>query len=288
MVWIRELEKLGWGTVESTQPDRVSLNGKGVNLTFIKGQGVAMVNSLSVRLPIDTYMREGRFMVPFSFVAKALGYQYDLTIRPVVTISTQPPSAAVSGGGSLTGRVVYNGSGVSGVTVRAVDKTFTVIKNAVATTDKDGNYTISGLPDGEYMAYVYAGDNPGYFNRASKPARVTGAQEAELEPIALGKLVTPISPPVGAKSVALSNDSLLISWRPIEGAARYKLVIEEPGSEQPVYRTEGAEPEARVPAKHLRSGRTYEAHVTALDRKEAFLGGTAGAGGAPWTFTTKR
>jgi hypothetical protein len=88
MVWIRDLEKLGWGTIETPQPDRISLKAKSVTLTFIKGQGVALVNSLAVRLPIDTYMRAGQFMVPLSFVAKALGYQFDLAVKPVVTIGT--------------------------------------------------------------------------------------------------------------------------------------------------------------------------------------------------------
>lgn len=290
MVWIRDLEKLGWGTVESPQPDRISLRNKSdITLTFLKGQGVAMVNSLSVRLPIDTYMRDGRFMVPLSFVAKALGYEYDMATKPVVTISTTPKaSVQITNSNTLRGSVTYNGAGMPGIIVRAVDKSFTVIKDAYSRTDSKGSYAISGLPDGDYMAYVYTGDNPSFFNRASKQVQARGGQVYDLEPIALGRIVAPVTPAVGAKRLSLSHDSVTFKWKPVDGAVRYKLVIKQPLSQQQAYTMETRQPEAHVPTKALRPGLTYEAQVTALDKNDQFLGGTAGTGGTPWTFTTSR
>lgn len=283
MIWIRELEKLGWGTVESPQPDRISLRGKNVTLTFIKGEGVAMVNSLSVRLPIDTYLRDGQFMVPLSFVAKALGYHYELAFKPVVTIISAPPKAGSTN--QIRGRVTHNGAGVQGVTVRAVDKSFTVVRGASAKTDLQGAYSIGDLPDGEYMAYVYTGDNPSFFNRASEPVQVRSGRTYDAKPIALGRIITPVTPKPGTQAAALGNDSLLVSWKAIDGAAGYSLIIRDRDTEKQVYKCESQKPECRVPVKSLRTGKSYEVQVTALSGSGEFLGGTAGEGGTPWTFT---
>ncbi|MCX8053131.1 MAG: stalk domain-containing protein, partial [Armatimonadetes bacterium] len=155
MVWLRDLEKLGWGTVESSSPERVTFRGKGVTLTFTKGQGIALINSLAVNLPINVYLREGKLMVPLSFVAKALGFDYQCIERPVVTITTELTKSVAKRTNTLQGTVTYNGSGIEGVIVRAVGPDFTVIKNAVARTDPNGEYKIEGLADGTYLAYVY-------------------------------------------------------------------------------------------------------------------------------------
>jgi len=288
MIWIRDLEKLGWGTVESTDPDRVSFKSKSVTLTFVKNHGVAMVNSLAVRLPIDTYTRNGKFMVPLSFVAKALGYQYDFALRPVASVSTTAQTDVEKTRNTLQGKVTYGGVGVSGIVVRVVDKNFVVIDGALAKTDANGQYVISDLPDGEYMVYVYTGDNPAFFNRASKLVRVAGGETRSVDPIPLGRIVTPLTPAIGAEHVSLSNDSIVFAWKPIDKAAKYKLVIRESGSDKQVYSTESTKPEVHVSTKKFRPGTSYEAQVTALDTNGEFLGGTAGAGGKPWKFTTAR
>ncbi len=199
MIWVRDLEKLGWGTVDQSQPDRISFKGKNVVLTFTKGQDIAMVNSLSVRLAIDTYTRDGKFMVPLSFVAKALGYDYDLSIRPVALVTTSPAAAPVRAGNALNGRVIYNGCGVGGAVVRAVTPDFTIIKNARTKTDADGNFRIDGLADGAYKAYVYKGDNPRYFNRDSEVVTLKGGRTAQLEEMSLGQILAPLNPKSGAK-----------------------------------------------------------------------------------------
>ena len=96
-------------------PDQIVFKGKSVTLSFTKGQSVAMVNSLPVKLPVDTYTREGRLMVPLSFVAKALGYDYECVQKAVATIMTnpvKPESPKLTN--TLDGMVIYNGEGVAG------------------------------------------------------------------------------------------------------------------------------------------------------------------------------
>ncbi|MGC8861369.1 MAG: stalk domain-containing protein [Armatimonadota bacterium] len=288
MVWVRDLEKLGWGTVEASSPDRVTFRGKGVTLSFTKDQGVAMVNSLAVQLPINVYLRDGRLMVPLSFVAKALGFDYQCQERPVATIVTEPPKTPARTYNTLQGVVTYNGAGVGGVIVRAVDPDFTVIRNAVARTDPNGDYKIEGLPDGTYMAYVYIGDNPAYFNRASGAVEVKGGGVFQVPPIALGRVLLPVRPKPGSELGPAPKGTIGFAWTTCDGASVYKLTIRKRGSDKPIYEVTTPKAAAEVRASLFTPGATYEAEVRAENEKGEFLGGTAGPGGKPWTFSASR
>jgi hypothetical protein len=288
MVWLRDLEKLGWGTVESPSPNRVVFKGNGVTLSFTKGEGVAMVNSLSVQLPINTYLRDGRLMVPLSFVAKALGYGYECVERPVAMITTTPPKIESPVLNTLQGTVTYNGKGVDGIIVRAVDPKFRVIKNAVARTDPNGDYKIDGLPDGIYMAYVYTGDNPGYFNRASSPVEAKGGGVFEVPPIRLGKVISPIKPKPGSTVRLTQSGYLSFAWTPCEDVITYKITIKKRGTDKIVFRLTTTKPSADVSTAVFLPGASYEIEITAENANGEFLGGTAGTGSKPWTFSTTK
>ncbi len=288
MVWLRDLERLGWGTIEASSPDRVTFTGKGVTLSFSKGQGVALINSLAVNLPINVYLREDKLMVPLSFVAKALGFDYQCVERPVATILTEPPKPVARTTNTLQGTVTYNGSGVGGVIVRAVDADYTVVKNAAAKTDAKGNYRIEGLPDGTYRAYVYAGDNPAYFNRDSEPIELKGGSVLQVRPISLGRVLLPTKPKPGSELEPAQKGMIGFSWTACEGAAAYKLTITRKGGQKAIYEVSTPQPSVSVPASLFALGTTYEAQVSAANASGDYVGGTAGPGGTPWTFTAKR
>lgn len=287
MVWLRELEKLGWGTVTLGQPEHILFNARNVVLTFVKGESLALVNSLAVQLPVNTYMKGGRFMVPLSFVAKALGYKYECSYRPVCTIITSPTKAVNPGDNSVTGRVLYNGKPAEGIRVRVVDREFVSVEGARAVTDADGNYTIGGLPDGDYMVYVYVQDNPAYFNRASRLHKLSDGQTAQVEPLRLGRILSPISPKPGGTAAAASG-KLSFFWTPCEGAVSYRLSVSERGASagsKVVFEAKSTKPAAQAPAQKFAQGVIYEARVEAISASGEVIGGTAGTGGTPWTFT---
>lgn len=280
MVWLRELEKLGWGVVDSGPGDEVRFRGRGVTLAFTKGQGVARVNSLAVKLPIDTYLRDGKLMVPISFVAKALGFEYESAPKTVVAVKTSPSPRT----NSIIGTVLYDGKGVPGITVRVTDAEFTVVKNVMARTDASGGFVLSPLPDGRFMAYVYTGDNPTYFNRASEIAELKGGQEAQLKPIVLGRILLPVSPKSGSK-LSLSKPRLDFAWTACPGAASYKVHFGPVGKIVPDIDAVAKKPSLSIESSRFSAGLSYAAEVTALDAQGRFLGGTAGDGSSAWTFT---
>lgn len=286
MVWLRDLEKLGWGIITSTGGHTVFQNDK-VSLTFIKGEGTAMVNSLTVQLPIDTYLRDGRLMVPLSFVAKSLGYSYDFAYKPVVSISTTPPPAPViTASNMIKGQVLYGGNGIGGIVVRAADAKFNSVKDAVATTDASGVYQISDLPDGSYMAYVYVADNPKFFNRTSELVHLSKGRVVQLQPISLGRILKPEIPKAGT-NVNPKAGHIEIAWTSCYGADWYKLEIKEIGTGQVVISMKSSKASASVSASKFTTGAAYEVQVMAFDTAGDFLGGTAGAGSTPWAFTVE-
>lgn len=283
MVWLRELEKLGWGAIEADPSGEVRFLGKSVTLVFTKGQGVAKVNSLAVRLPVDTYTKDGKLMVPLSFVAKALGFEYEAAPKTVVTIKPHHPA----GMNSIVGRVLYNGKGVEGATVRLVDPDFAVVKNISAKTDAKGDYTLSPVPDGKFMAYVYTGDNPAYFNRASKVLDVGGGKQAQAEPLSLGRILAPLQPKPGS-DVSLAKPQIEFKWAECPGAASYSFHIGLVGKLVPDIDAKSQGPSVSIASTRLEPGLSYYAEVTALNASGEFMGGTALPGGKQWTFNAAR
>ncbi|MHB9035173.1 MAG: stalk domain-containing protein [Armatimonadota bacterium] len=284
MIWLRDLETLGWGKAMPGELGEVVFKGNGVTLSFKKGEGLAKVNSLTVKLPVDTYLRNGRLMVPLSFVAKALGFDCEIAFKPVASITTSIVSKSMPSANSLQGKALYGNKGAPGITVRAIDKEYNAIEGAVAVTDADGSYTIGNLPAGEFAAYVYTGDNPSYFLRASEFAVVKDGDIARLKPIALGKILAPKKPQPGEKARSVDG-SVVIEWTKCDGAASYEVTISKKGITEPIFTITSKEPKARISTDKLKSGTAYEAKVSALDAQGDFLGGTAGSGGKPWHFT---
>ncbi len=283
MIWIRELEKLGWGAVQpGSSPEKTQFKAGAITLTFTKNEGAAMVNSLSVQLPIETYLRDGRLMVPLSFVAKSLGYTYNLATRPVADISTiaAPPPPKPN---ELRGQVVYRGKGAAGIKVSLVDPDYNTIKGYLATTNDGGEYAFDSLPNGKYLAYVWVGHNPDYFNRVSEEVEVTGGKTAQFKPISLGKILHPIRPK--AEQTIPWAAKYIFEWTVCEGTAAYKLVITKQGTQQELVSVTTSNPKAEIVTAKLVPGNVYVADIEARDAEGRFLGGTVGAGGKLWTFS---
>ena len=286
MVWIRELEKLGWGTVQAgSSAEKTVFKTKNIALTFSKNQSVAMVNSLSVQLPIETYLKGGKLMVPLSFVAKSLGYSFDLAMRPVATVSTIPPPASARTNG-IRGQVFYNSKGVAGIKVALVDPDYNTVKGFQSVTGANGDYAFDSVPDGAYIAYVWVGHNPGYFNRVSEETDLSGGKIAELKPINLGKIIHPVRPKEDQAIAAAAK--IVFEWTPCEGTALYKLVVTKPDSKEELISLTTAKPKVEVVTKKLSPGIAYVADIEARDADGRLLGGTIGSGGKIWTFSVKK
>ncbi|MCX6344377.1 MAG: stalk domain-containing protein [Armatimonadetes bacterium] len=289
MVWLRDLEKLGWGKAATgTAPGEFLFRGNNnITLSFIKGQGVAKVNALAVDLSVDSYMKNGKLMVPLSFAAKSLGYTFDLSYKAVATISTQPVKVNVEKTNSISGIVTYADKGVQGVFVCAVKKVgnnYAAVKNSTTRTAVDGSFKITGLPDGAWNAYIYIGNNPFYLSRVSEPVTVSNGQTARIEPIILCRIITSLSPQIDQKVIP-SNGKIDIRWAPCPNAVSYKLRVRQLGSKEDGMVIDCKTSNKQILASKLYPGVKYVIKVSALDASGNELGVTAGSSGKPWVFS---
>ena len=282
MVWLRDLEQLGWGRTEPGQPGQFVFKGDNVTLTFLKGQSVAKVNSLTVQLPVDTCIRDGKLMVPLSFVAKSLGYTYECEYKLIAAVTTSK-SGPSAGRNSIKGKVAYNGKAVGGIKVRAADPKFNAVPGATDVTDAEGMFEIGGLPDGDYVAYVYSGDNPRYVSRASSAHSVSGGLGVDVGTVTLIHAIVPSSPKSGG-TARVSRGNVNLSWSACEAATSYKLLITKQGSTQSVAQVTSTRTRAELPASKFRPDTVYEARVTAFDSAGKALGATSGSAPKEWTF----
>lgn len=83
---LRDLEKAGLGVISSGENGAVEFSTKSLNFLFYKNSDTVKMNSLSLTLPKQTYMNEGKFMVPLSFIIKSLGGNIDQYTELIVTV----------------------------------------------------------------------------------------------------------------------------------------------------------------------------------------------------------
>lgn len=282
MVRLRDLDGLGWGTTSMCPSGEFLFSSKGGPvLSFTKGSDLAKVNELSVTMAVDTYLKDGKLMVPLSFVAKALGYEYDMQFMAVAEVTTKPE--LMTRKNCIQGVVTYAGHGIGGVIVRAVDNEYKPVKNMLAKTSADGSFKITGMPDGSYMAYVYVGDNPQYFNRASEMVTLKSNQNCQVDNIPIGRILAIVSPKPDSKITPVKG-KISVEWTNCPSSASYEVVIRKSDSLAEVYRGTSKKPSMLVPITAIKPDVKYEISVTALDAAGDYLGGTVGAGGKAWSF----
>ncbi len=284
MMALREMEQLGWGAVEASG-NSVSLRSKNIVLTFTKGSDRALLNSLVGPLPVKTYMKNTRLMVPLSFVAKALGFEFSSELKVVINLKSRVEPAVLTGPNALHGRVMFDGDGIQGVKVRAVGKDQKPVKGAVAITDQDGMYSIKGLANGDYSAFVMVEDNPDYFTRSTDAAGVSDGETAEMKPMYLGMILRPTKPRAGS-TVSTSGTLIDFAWTACTRANYYKFVVRKLDTGEAVIQLRSNDPGLKVSTSSFDQDTKYEAEVTAYNSSGEFLGGTQGSGGETWTFTT--
>lgn len=82
---LRDLEKAGFGVISPSDNGAVEFSTKSLNFLFYKNSDSVKMNALSLSLPKSTYVKEGKFMVPLSFIVKSLGGSYDQYEELVIT-----------------------------------------------------------------------------------------------------------------------------------------------------------------------------------------------------------
>lgn len=293
LVWIRDLERMGLGTVRWEGGTKTAVfTGSGVTVELPVDGRQAVIRTAQAKatrrvMPHPPMLVNGRVMVPLGFICDALGVSVTLgdPHAQVAALSSRDhpdPNAS----GAVEGIVRFAGRPALGIVLRLVhdvDSTFLPDRRAVS--GADGRYLFPGVPPGEYRVYCFAGDNPGFFNRETAAVAVDKTRAAA-STIALGRVLGPVTPRPGDR-VPLA-EQIALEWTACPEAASYELsVVDRESGEEVVMKTLH-EPQATVPGRTFTLGRRYEWRVLALGAQRDFLGSTPGTGGVPWTFVVAR
>ena len=87
---LRDLQSLGLGTINQRDDGTIEFNTQKMTLIFTKNSDSVRMNSLALKLPMSTYLDNGKLMVPLSFIAKSLNGEYEQAEELIVTINDLP------------------------------------------------------------------------------------------------------------------------------------------------------------------------------------------------------
>jgi hypothetical protein len=128
-------------------------------------------------------------------------------------VAPRPPAT----GGIVQGRVLWNGRPVAGATAFVADNPLGSARYGTATTDDQGGFSISGVPEGNRVVLVQA--DPRVFGPSSATFTMTASQFTQ--DFHLCKIFQPVSP--------LNNESVagrpVLRWDPYPDAVRYFAVV---------------------------------------------------------------
>ena len=194
------------------------------------------------------------------------------------------PSRGDIRSGVIRGRVTYNDRGMPFIHLRLVDADGSFVAGVAATTDADGQYEFRNIPYGMYRVYVYTGDNPLYFNRTSRLARMRRGV-ATVGDVELAMALQPLELKPD-EEVAMGADATF-RWSACPGASEYAFTITDQATAEEVYTATVKEPKATVPPGEFTPDHTYRWHVTCTADDGSMLGASPGAGGELWTFRVR-
>lgn len=290
LIWVRDAERVDLGTVEPASTairgaaHEVRLSRGQVEIAFQPGSDLARVNGATKRMPAPATLVAGRMMVPVQFLCQAFGVS--LRIGRTVVLSEPGRGSAWVRQGTIAGRVTYAGAPAAGVRVRLARSDNAFVPGAAAVTDPDGWYRFEHVPNGDYHAFVYVGDNPEFFNRRSAALQMETAAPLQAEEIRMGRVLRPVRPLPGSR-VRAQGGSVRLEWSPCPQAAAYRVTVKRASDGAILFSATASGPACEVPQDKLAAGQRAIWTVAATDAGGQFLGGSPGAGGTAWAFTLR-
>ena len=140
-------------------------------------------------------------------------------VVPALPTVVAPPALPrpASSGGTVQGRVLWNGQPVAGATAFVADNASGSVRYGTATTDDQGRFSISGVPEGRRVVFVQG--DPRVFGASSATFTMTASPFTQ--DFHLCKVFQPVSPS--------NNESVggrpVLRWDPYPDAVRYFAVV---------------------------------------------------------------
>ena len=155
------------------------------------------------------------------------------TTSTTSTTTTTTVRTPVIAPGTVQGRVLWNEQPVAGATVYVTELyDFNSTRYGSATTDANGQFTISGVPDGNKYLYIF-GNKPEFWISGVTPFKMQAGSGTLADDTYLPKGFEPTAPTNGA-TVFSSHPTL--QWDPYPGAIDYSVRVLPQGANQYIFR----------------------------------------------------
>jgi len=321
-VSLRDLEKINWGTILPAENNGVLFRTSKMDLVFYKNSDSVKVNSLSLKLPLKTYVKNNKFMVPLSFVAKTLNADFTHSTQTVIEIkgfepkeepvktvtkttvetpketTTEEVNNNTSENTNTTGKTVVkeyekpdlNMNWFQG-TVIAYSKKLNGIdidlyssdnKHIKTTTSKDGYFAFYNLKDGTYYIIIDNKRNPSFKTFKTKNFDIKGETANKITKPLEIIRASKITTPIQKVTVD-KNDYYSVAWSAVPKVKTYKIAVTSTNAKALSPRYTAKTEKINIPLKDLSKGQTYSIKMTAYDENGKVIGEDHGTG---WGFTT--
>jgi len=315
-VSLRDLEQIGLGTIKQSGDGGIEFSTSKMNLLFYKDSDSVKMNSLSLKLPMSTYLEDGKLMVPLSFVVKSLGAEYDQETDLIIHIDNlsipkktelkaptleQPTSnSPVTEGVSTPAepeKVVtdyqapsLDGNWFQGI-VMAYGKRLNLIdvdlynsNNKLVQTTKstEGAFAFKGLDDGKYYIKIDHAKNPSFKTFTTAPFNVKDMEGNKIKkPLTIYRAIKSN----GCKPNEVKGQKCyMFTWNEVPNVANYKVIVSSANPKAKVAKYDKKVEKINIPISDISKGQTYGVSVIAYDKYGNKIGESVDSG---WTFESK-
>ncbi len=315
-VSLRDLEQIGLGTIKQSGDGGIEFSTSKMNLLFYKDSDSVKMNSLSLKLPMSTYLEDGKLMVPLSFVVKSLGAEYDQETDLIIHIDNlsipkktelkaptleQPTSnSPVTEGVSTPAepeKVVtdyqapsLDGNWFQGV-VMAYGKRLNLIdvdlynsnnKLVQTTKSNEGAFAFKGLDDGKYYIKIDHAKNPSFKTFTTAPFNVKDMEGNKIKkPLTIYRAIKSN----GCKPNEVKGQKCyMFTWNEVPNVANYKVIVSSANPKAKVAKYDKKVEKINIPISDISKGQSYGVSVIAYDKYGNKIGESVDSG---WTFESK-
>jgi serine/threonine-protein kinase len=211
-------------TEGGTHLQGVALPGTDVNhvLVIAKGQAFALyINDQPV------FYKLGEPVWPNGGIRMSVEDTVAFDNFKIWDISDLPLTATPTG--TVTGRTVWNGQPIAGVTVKLCTKWVFKCETTAysAVSDANGNYTITGIPPGDYNFVTKMPDEKGEVGAIDEKLKINAGLNAWGDrPVCCKQDLQLISP---AHEATVSSTTPTLSWKAYPYATSYEVSLQCPG-----------------------------------------------------------
>lgn len=319
-VSLRDLEQLGLGTINQAPDGGIEFNTTKLSLLFFKDSDSVRMNSLSLKLPMSTYLDEGKLMVPLSFIIKSLGAEYDQehdliidiknlqmnkkTNVQVPTLSKPESNAPVNtttvsetpseapekitteyqnpeiDGNWFQGTVIAYGKKLNLIDIDLYDSNNKLVQT---TKTHDGVFGFKGLNDGTYYLKVDHAKNPSFKTFITAKFKVKDMEGNKIKkPLVIYRAIK--SEKGCVPNEVNGQKCFMFTWTPVPNVANYKVVVSSSNKNAKVAKYDKKVEKINIPISDISKGVTYGVSVIATDKNGNKIGESTDNG---WTFTAE-